>query len=815
MTSILQINNDVTNRYNALSVESKKFSFEEDHRRFSSVLQYIYYKVSRNHELLWESDPTRLRTMFNRLTNIDYRDTTRSIIDKVVVDAVSKDKDFQRVISVLSEGKRGFYYITNQNNLWGVNEEGYGYNFLGLAYSKSISRMFSSYYALSEDTVSMIYKSVMLLTRHFQNGNDILEFVGRPAPEIYESLAGLYENVVNTPVESVLWESFLHHPNIYTHEQLKWVQLEVDYPCNLAGFIRAHYIRHFNFYLRSRFHRVMIISYFTYVMEKKFSKYTIKDDIPFHVSKLLRKMSTSEHETLANKLFYLYNDPDTTSRLDGFLDYDTRKTLYDIETHFKTFKEIEAIEAFTPFLYHAPKEQSMFIYNTQEEFYDLFEPYTTQLSPYIISLQPRLSIMQSIFTHLISYYGGTPQDKVFETLKIDPLETSYDVFQGILDSVSMTRKRYFTRRAFRIRVEQNSVLNFSVFNTTLFKDDVIVTDPDKVIEETATKELLKIRERLTEPYYPISLYFSDDMYLQDRIRFRLEDFYRVLSAYKKLTSHSLLTESDLNDFESKFYQDPATFFRLNSDKPIKVFEDYFSPIVDQSVRKKLWSFIGNYCREYEKTNIPEVTEENISRKQSLYPIVAHVTNTVLKVLPGATFKVLSEFLTGILNIRSTFPIPPVYTSTFTSTLRGHYDVMKKYLDFSTIPADFGFYLLNFLEWVGREDVPAYRVEFLISVNHIYTPTPLDFSLENALKPFVVAKGTVSKSALSIVTKEKPKASKKEYLKALMEKNKEDIEQETENTEEEEGVSEMLQELGLDDDDTEEEEEEDIDEDDEM
>ena len=118
--------------------------------------------------------------------------------------------------------------------------------------------------------------------------------------------------------------------------------------------------------------------------------------------------------------------------------------------------------------------------------------------------------------------------------------------------------------------------------------------------------------------------------------------------------------------------------------------------------------------------------------------------------------------------------------------------------------------------MGRQDVPAYRIEFLVSVHHIYTPTPSEFSLENALKPFVVSKSMVSKSALSIATKEKPKASKKEHLKALMEKNKVDIEQETEDTEEEEGVSEMLKELGLDDDDdTEEEEEEEEEEEDEM
>lgn len=810
MTSILKINNDVINRYNILSVESTKFLFEEHNVRYSSILQYVYYKISQNRELLWESNPQRLRILFNRITNTDYRNTTRNIIEKVITDCISKDKEFRQTVRILSDDRRGFYYITNQNNLWGINEEGFGYNFIGLAYSKSISRMFSSFYVISQDTIAMIYKSAQYLIQHLQNGHDIVEFVGKPTQEIYDSLHTMYGNIVNTPPDSKLWESFLsNHKNIYEHEQLKWVQLEIDYPCNLAGFIMGTYIRYFNFYLRTRFHKVMISAYFKYLIETKYSTHTTKEDIQFHIDRMMRRMSTSYHEKLANKLFYLYNDPETTSKLDEFLDYDTRKTLYDIETQFKSQNEIEQREAFTPFLYNAPKEQSMFIYNSQEEFYDLFEPYTTQLSPFTphLFLEPRLSIMQMIFTDLISYYGNISVDKVFEHLKINPLETSYSVFQDVLNNVTATRKRYFVRKAVQLRTDQNKILKFSVFNTTLFKDDVVVTDPDQIIEETATKELLKIRGSLNEPYYPITLYFSDNIYLQDRIRFRVEDFYRVLNSYKKLNNSDVLNQVEFSNFESNFYQDPKMLFTMNNtNNPIKVFEEYFSPIVDHSVSKRLWSFIGNYGKQYEKFEheVDTPTNQNVARKQNLYRIIAHVTNTVFKMVPNATFKILSEFLMGLLNIHSSFPTIHIYSTQLPVHLEYHYDGMKNYLDFSSIPADVGFYLLHFVEWVENQNVPVYRIQFLMSIHKmINTVTPSVYSFENSLKPFVthnnnnIVKAKLAKTTTK--TSEKTK-NKKEHLKTLMAVNNIEQENEDDNTEEEEGISEMLEELGLDDDD---------------
>lgn len=808
MTSILKINNDVINRYNTLSVESTKFLFEENNVHYSSILQYVYYKISQNRELLWESNPYRLRTTFNRITNTDYRNTTRNIIEKVITDCISKDKEFRQTVRMLSDDKRGFYYITNQNNLWGINEEGFGYNFIGLAYSKSISRMFSSFYVISQDTISIIYKSAQFLIQHLQTGHDIVEFVGKPAQEIYDTLYGMYGNVVNTPLDSKLWESFLsNHKNIYEHEQLKWVQLEIDYPCNMAGFIMGTYIRYFNFYLRTRFHKVMVSAYFKYLIETKYSTHTTKDDIPFHVDKMIRRMTTSYHENLANKLFYLYNDPETTSKLDEFLDYDTRKMLYDIETQFKSPTEIEQREAFTPFLYNAPKEQSMFIYNSQEEFYDLFEPYTTQLSPFTphLFLEPRLSIMQMIFTELISYYGNISLDKVFENLKINPLETSYNVFQDLLNNVTTTRKRYFVRKAVQLRTDQNKVLKFSIFNTTLFKDDVVVTDPDQIIEETATKELLKIRGSLNEPYYPITLYFSDNIYLQDRIRFRLEDYYRVLNSYKKLNDTDVLNQVEFSNFESNFYQDPKMLFTMNNaNNPIKVFEDYFSPIADHSVRKKLWSFVGNYCKQYEKFEheVDTPSNPNVARKQNLYRIIANVTNIVFKSYSNATFKILSEFLMGLLNIHSSFPDINIYSTQLPMHLEHHYDGMKNYLDFSSIPADVGYRLLHFVEFVETKNVPVYRIQFLISIHQTdYTTTPSEYSFQNALKPFVKPKNII-KTNLTKTTKTTEKAkNKKETLKTMMEHAVVvDQENENDNTEEEEGISDMMEELGLDDDD---------------
>jgi hypothetical protein len=823
-SSSLIVNNDVLNKFKMLSVESSAFPFHEDGVKYDNVLQYVFYHISPHRELLWEPNPRRLRILFNRLSNKDFINRTKHSIFQVISEAIRTNTDFRNSVKLLSNGgKKGLYYITNQTTLWGINEDGYGYNFVGLAYSKSLQPFYSSLYTISMETISLIFKCSRLLIVHFQNGHDIHQYIGKACPEYFQELANIYPQELSLiPTDERIWETYVRGD-----EEARWVHDEIDYPCNLAGFIRAEYIRYFNFYLRTRFHRLMITSYFKYVVRTKYAEHVVDADIDYHAKKLFKGMASEYRETLSNKLYYLYNDPGTTSKMDSFLDFDIRKELYEMEIQFKTQAETENIEAFIPFLYYAPKETSLFIYNTQEEFFELFEPYTTQLSPYTPHdfLKPRISFMQRIFVRLISQYSGVAEDKVFENAKINFVETSFQFFDQLLQQVTNTKKGYYVKRAYELMIAEHPILRFAIYNTNRFGDNVVVSDSDTVIQEKATSELLKIRGLLTEPYYPISLFISDDIEIQDRLRFRIQDFHRILQSYNKFiresSSSSLLTYNDFTKFQDKIYQDPNPFFEkkgMLSTDPIDAFKNVFANVCDKEVQKKIWVFLQNYSRSYEQYREDLVSnQENASVKRNLHLIVANIFNTIQG---GTNLERLVEilnFISDLLYIKERFNVPKLRNvggSTVISAFNQNFNQLKQYIDFSKISADLGFALVEFATWLERQNIPIYRTIFLSSIHHgTYQKTPLTYSIHEALKPFIAEldkKNVKASSNKKISSKSKGKSkSKKTVVEELVSGNTDAIigeEEEDDAVLGEEEMEDILEELGLNDSDDDEGEE---------
>lgn len=813
------INNDNNNPFKFLSVDSTEFPFQKGNTTYHNILQYIYYHISSHKELLWESNPHRLRVLYNRLSNIDFKNFTKDIIYQVIAHVFRNNKDFRTEVKILSEeGQRGFYYITNQNSLWGVNESGYGYNFIGLTYSKLVNRYYSSYYIFNKSNIALIFKCSKLLIQHFQSGHDIAEFIGTPCQEIFQKLYPFITEDFQDDDE--IWLMYMKQ-----YETTKWIQMELDYPLNLAGFIRAEYIRYFNFYLRNRFHKTMISKYFIHLIHSKYSHVITDHDVSYHVQKLYKNMSTSYLEKLANKLYYIYNDPGTTDKLDIFLDYETRTELYDIETQFKTGMDIENIENYTPFLYHAPKESSMYIYNTQEEFFELFEPYTTHLSPSAPHefMKPRLSMMQEIFIKLISIYGNIPEEKVFEKLNIPTFETSYGAFEKVLTKVSSTRTSFFVRQAYNLKVRQNPILRFSVFNTSIFKDDVIISDSDPIIQETATTAIFDIRKELTAPFYAISLYLTDDIYLQDRIRFRLEDFQYICKNYVSLLTRLNIQSSEqlswmaFSHFETTIYHDPMSFFTENTSSdvnPIPVFREYFKQVCDTNVQKHIWAFIQNYIKEYKnycRVKKDCVFEKN-ALKRSVCIFISNLINTILKeteLQKQSSIEGIFEFICACLRISNKFSINPIYTTSLPSSIQEQYNVMKDMMDFSKIPANFGLYVCRFLVWVQSQKISDTHVQFLGSIrNGIFAKTPIDYSLKDALTPFIVEKIV----PVIKMTNKKPdknsSSNKKKKIESIMASTtltENPDENPDDNDMNDEDMSDILKDLGLDDDDEEQEE----------
>lgn len=810
-TMSLKITDDVTNKFKSLSLESTEYPFMDKKITYKSVLQYVYYQLCPNKEILWESNPNRLRVLFNRLSNMDFRTRTQKTIKDIVTKAMKSDPDFSANVRSLSDnGKRGLYYITNENLLWGVDETGHGFNFIGLAYSKSLNRLYSSYYAPRPEVAHLIYKASQLLITHFQNGHDIESFIGKPCPEYVDELMELYKTIVTFPTEETIWTKFVSGSD----ELVAWVRLEMDYPCNLAGFIRAEYIRYFNFYLRNRFHHTMISKYFQYLLRDKYSEQVADIDVEYHVERLFKNMTNTYKEKLANKLYYLYNDPGTTSKLDDFLDIDTRQKLYDIEIQFKSAVDIEKIEAFTPFLHFAPKETSLFIYNTREEFFELFEPYTTQLSPFTPHefMKPRLSFMQEIYVRLISNYGGISAEQIFSEGKINMLETDARVFDRLLQKITNLRKSYFVNTGFYKKVDQNVLLKFQIYNTTPFKNEVVIVDSDPILEKSATKELFRIRSTLTELYYPITLYLSDDIRIQDRIRYRLEDFHRSLSNYRKCLSRFgptdvLINIQQFEDFENAFYQDPENMFEQVSDEtPIMIFKRYFEDVCASAVQKRIWYFLHNYIGSYQqycRDDVCDISDDpNIGSLRTISILTANVLNrfSAMKQLTSSNLVILFEFVCDLLKIPNGYKIQNISTIHVSQHVKQAFDIMRAFTDFSRINAVCVWHILHFVSWVARQNISRTRLVFLAGVqNVILEPTPSEYELSVVFQTIVVKNADTNLKAIDISTKT-AKPTKKSAIKEVIAKDNTGIHDGEQEEEESEELSDLLQELGLEEED---------------
>lgn len=729
-----QITDDETNRFRDLSSTTCSFPFRVDGVEYKSVLQFVYSRLVHSREdqrrLLWETQPRRLRALFNQLADEEYISVSRKIVSRTVFSYFNnhpEDRVMLKRATEFTTPRRACYYISNEDNVWGITESGFGFNLIGLAYSKYLYNSFSSYYAIRKDTIAMIYNAGQVLLQRFQSGHDILEFMGRPCQDIL-LLMDDHQHLSHPITEDDAWRMYVDG------RSPEYVQLEIDYPCNLAGFIRKKYMSTFNYYLRTRFHSIMIRHYFVHVMKTRFSDAVASGDIDEQVKRMIQKMSTAYYEDLANRLYYMYNDPDTTSRL-SFLTPLVRQELYDIEIQFKTQRDIEQAEHFVPFLYHAPKESSLFIYHAGDEFFELFEPYTTSLSPFA------LPIASQIVVELIRHYTGISEDVIRKTYHLSLQKQEY---RRLLARVTDTWKERLAAKALRSKVDQNPILKLLVFNTSVLQDDVRVEDPDPIISKALTDEMLRLRQPLlANPLYQVCLYLSDDMYVQDRVRYRLEDFKTSMRCFAAMRGGGddgiglPISASDFTDLEDFVYMDPAVFFDgwRDQEQPIHAFSQYMSGVCSKEVQRRVWAFLVHLvARLSNKTNTTSSTNNNhpvLARDMKhLYicRVVCHMVNVFAPppIQEDYNLRPLIDFIRCELGVSERFAPPPLPL-----TLSSHQFVMetmlRNHLDFSKYPSTLTTVVLYFTAFLSRVRLSETKLEFLATAPRlVHAKTPESF-----------------------------------------------------------------------------------------
>lgn len=768
MTKILEILYQQPNDYQGLLNSSHQFPFTINNKQYPSVNHFLFCELT-HHEfdsILLTS--RNVQDVYNKLSNEQYFQVLSTIIQKGITSTLTKTLENY----LKSKMQNYYYYITNDNIFLGINEKGFGFNLVGKYYSRLYNRFNSSFYQINQYTIYEIYKTKELLLHHFQNGYDIAEFIGKSIDEIQKELP--YPNFKFDDSDHI-WSVYLKDP--YKH----YIQFEIDYPLNLAGFIRRDFIQYFNYYLRSRFNTLMIRSYFKYLLQTDFADVIDVSKLNDYIHQQMNRLDVTNFEKLSNRLYYLYNDPYTNEKTHSFLSYSIRKELYDIEINFMNKNDIKTGQSFIPFLYHIKVDHSMYIYDTPEQFD--FDPYITELSPNETNLN------EYIYTNLAKWYDNTYTKKCYDYTSL------LDIIQG--------KKIKIMNIGMNAKFESTIFSRYLLCNTRQF-ESIIVCDAESSLNNEMLKSLIRLRDGYLQKdiMYSILLNFTNNIYFQDRLKYRLLDFKNCFDSYIHFRDIKAISKSDYIYIEESIYKDPFIISKKKKNIVSDHFNSFFHNICEKDVIDQLWEFSYQYIELLEKFSNHISLSKNENSNDDLPAILSYfVDKFYSRDKENEFYLFVIQVMTG--NKQSFTPSLSYYSS--------YYDKkFSKYLTFENYSPEFIVNLFGICNII-KKNISSERLLYFSYLKKPENPNISSFSLYEQINKKIHSTKTKT------VPIKKPQKNKKEKILQKISETK----QTHENDEEEQQELNIFQqddidlkELGLEseeeDEDIEQEEDENID-----
>lgn len=771
----LVINND--KQWESLSNGSCQYPFQDNSITYPSVHHYIYTHLTNNKVnpslLAIQNNDPKLRQQFNYDSSQQFQHYMRTITHKTISLRILHPQNTSLKTFLEENASFYYYYITNDNMYLGINEDGYGFNLLGQAYSRVLSSQNTSFYTINEVSVHRICKASRLCVQALMNGMDISIFIGKHVDEIIASLSTL--NILEMD-SSYVYKLYQQDPFYMC------IQYEIDYPLNLAGFIRQKYATSINYYLRQRFNDVMLSKYFEYLLSTKFSDIIDNTQMDYYVTKQKNRLKAdyNKYVEMVDRLYEIYNDPDTTEKTSKFLTNTVRQELYDIEIQFLNEGQLELALRYIPFLYNTKLNHTMYIYDDHNQNTEL-QPNTSFLSPFNDSR----FIIQEIFSHL------------GQALTNLSLEKCRNIFQGCgefmdcytdkLSTMVNAYKHLLMKKGMILKFKQNMFARYLLYNTNQFGYNLEYTDLDPIFHQHVVSELLDIRRSLdTKDMYQIVYALNGkDVHVEDRISFRLYDLQNILDAYRLYMNKSHLTLSDYKLMNQKLLRNIES-----KDEPVNKpmhpsFFQFFERICERSLIKHLWCFFSFY------NDLAQVFVENGAITQfeqtpkSISSIVAYFITTFYE--SGKE----QEFYTFVLQVLLGKPWK------FVQSMSYYNRELEK----------------EFQKLIPMDD---YDPQFIINMMGVTSillqhPNPtrvLYFSywalpIRDEMYPSSLSKKMMLLRHVDTDSEQPRRRRKKKTMTELrneMRERQQNVDQEVEQEEEEYDLNEMYEELGLDDND---------------
>lgn len=343
------------------------------------------------------------------------------------------------------------------------------------------------------------------------------------------------------------------------------------------------------------------------------------------------------------------------------------------------------------------------------------------------------------------------------------------------------------KRGMTLKFSSNKFARYLLNDTQKYMFNINVTDPDPIFDNNIAKHLLSIRKELTDPIYSILYSLVENIYLQDRIRFRIEDFLFTFDIYRKYLNQKLLTMKDLVFLQEYIFKDP--FYNSPTIKPVHpAFFVYFNNICEKPVITKLWNGLVSFADILVKNidSLSSSQNNNGISVTSIVPIVCSIVHHFyIQEEPTQFYNFITSLLIGK---RQHFQPSITY---YTKSLE---DEFKKYLPLDDYDALFIVNLFGISQQVQR-NIDMTRFRYFTFLNMRPQDIPYPSSLSTRINKHV---------NVSLEKNKKNKKSIKDLKEIVEKKNKKVVIVEEEKEEEEDDLGEMMKELGLEDDEEEEE-----------
>lgn len=491
-----------------------------------------------------------------------------------------------------------------------------------------------------------VYKASEYLVGMMQNGYDIKQFIHKPVDAILfetkispELLDGSLTSKQRHMIYTEYWNKFMSKSIPY----YSFIEKEILYPQNLAGFIRKEYVLDLNEKIGQKIKEILFSSFIYQVIEKSYPH--VVPELKIIVMKReMNKFSIEEYEKITTKLYHLF------FQKKFFLDEEGVQRIMIHESSRLTQSEIEKALLFVPCKIIIMKP-SLEINNT------ILDPMTK--IDVLIDGKLFHDLFQYLYYQLFLYYGGLSSTDAYQLLfhNGEMMDGNNTKLQKQLNDLIQSKKMEYFRQGIVTKYNQYPQVQEILLYSKATNQSIQSTEDETM---NLWNELKVDPINLQLMKWVISIIPKDNLHFEKSIYlyFFIHDMMRSMNLVKSLLGRRL-QEKSLHTFFQCFYPKLETITsKINVSKSTpKEFVSYINKkniLTETNINglwKKIYPFI--YLFQHEKF-VPSKFFQEAKKKHSSITRddLIHALANIVKCLyqdqdvPNDHFYILTQLISG-------------------------------------------------------------------------------------------------------------------------------------------------------------------------